>query len=316
MTTNKLGRYKSDYNSINGFADAVWNLPIPWVVDSDQKDFSASIEHKLLSKNTLAAVTFSPCECYRPETKPDDDAPHLCLTLQMEGVQQMAWDESRESLMSGEVILWDSRKSMSLKNWNLASAYNFWFPLDQMERRIGDVGMIIGHKLKYSDPRVKILSSFMQSVYAEIDRLPELAQNRIMDSAIDLMFSCLHPKVDEITFVGSKSASRKNELHREAQQYISTHEDLSEISPAEVASYLGISTRYLQYLFTEAGMTFSSCVGKVRLERARSALVSSSFRSCSITEIAHRFGFFDGSHFNKSFKQVYGLTPSQYRKSN
>ncbi|MEO0033977.1 MAG: hypothetical protein RIS94_3735 [Pseudomonadota bacterium] len=89
--------------------------------------------------------------------------------------------------------------------------------------------------------------------------------------------------------------------------------ELDSLSPADVAVKLGISVRYLQTLFASRGLTFSASISQIRVERARRALRSDRFACCSITEIAHLFGFCDASHFNRVFKRQYGLTPSTYR---
>lgn len=57
--------------------------------------------------------------------------------------------------------------------------------------------------------------------------------------------------------------------------------------------------------------TLGEYVRNVRVERS---LAFMSSRNLSLTEIAARCGFADQSHFNRSFKQIMGITPSTYRK--
>ena len=83
----------------------------------------------------------------------------------------------------------------------------------------------------------------------------------------------------------------------------------------DVAQALGIGTRYLHKIFAASGLTFSTWVGHERLERAHQALINPRLRSLTTTEIAHRFGYYDSSHFNRSFKRRFGLTPAAYRAS-
>ena len=49
---------------------------------------------------------------------------------------------------------------------------------------------------------------------------------------------------------------------------------------------------------------------RLRLEKAV-ALINAS-RNMSITEIAHAVGFFDQSHFTRTFRQAYGVTPARF----
>lgn len=84
------------------------------------------------------------------------------------------------------------------------------------------------------------------------------------------------------------------------------------ISLDEVARVVHLSPSYFSRLFkSEAGQTFSEYLQTVRIERAKSFLKNG---GCSLTEIAEKTGFFDQSHFIKTFKQATGVTPGLYRR--
>jgi AraC family transcriptional regulator len=57
--------------------------------------------------------------------------------------------------------------------------------------------------------------------------------------------------------------------------------------------------------------TFGEYLRKVRVEKSLSFLPN---KNLSLTEIAFRCGFADQSHFLRSFKQINGVKPSEYRK--
>ncbi len=72
--------------------------------------------------------------------------------------------------------------------------------------------------------------------------------------------------------------------------------------------------KYLGRLFiSDTGMTFHQYLNKIRTERAKSLLEISDL---SILNIAFECGFDSVSYFNRVFKQAFGMTPSEYRKSN
>lgn len=81
----------------------------------------------------------------------------------------------------------------------------------------------------------------------------------------------------------------------------------------QAAMRQGISTRYVQMLFEEAGTTFSEFALERRLEAARAMLTSPRYAALSITEIAMEAGFGDLSYFNRRFKLNYHMTPSDLR---
>jgi AraC-like DNA-binding protein len=82
-----------------------------------------------------------------------------------------------------------------------------------------------------------------------------------------------------------------------------------------LAAWQGVSPRYVQMLFEEAGTTFSAYSLERRLDAARRMLTSPRYRSWSITAIALEAGFNDLSYFNRCFKRRFLRTPTDVRVS-
>lgn len=87
----------------------------------------------------------------------------------------------------------------------------------------------------------------------------------------------------------------------------------TQLNLEQLAVRQGISPRYVQMLFEEAGTTFSDFALERRLDAARSMLASPRYATWSVTEIALEAGFGDLSHFNRRFKRRYQMTPSDLR---
>src|SRR5689334_7986713 len=84
-----------------------------------------------------------------------------------------------------------------------------------------------------------------------------------------------------------------------------------EVSWADVASYVSLSESRLRHLFTaETGMSPRQVFTKLRLAQAKELLAE---KQLTIEQVALRVGWHDRSHFDRRFKQTYGLTPAQYR---
>ena len=80
-----------------------------------------------------------------------------------------------------------------------------------------------------------------------------------------------------------------------------------------LATQQGISPRYVQMLFEDAGTTFGEYALERRLDAARRMLNSPRYESWSITAIALEAGFGDISYFNRRFKKRFLMTPSDVR---
>ena len=80
---------------------------------------------------------------------------------------------------------------------------------------------------------------------------------------------------------------------------------------AAVARHVGLSTRQLDRLFARhLGKSFAAHYRSLRLESARELLRHSTL---TISEIAIACGFANASHFSRSYKDEFGLTPGGQR---
>jgi len=88
-----------------------------------------------------------------------------------------------------------------------------------------------------------------------------------------------------------------------------------QLSLQDVARRQGISPRYVQMLFEQAGTSYSAFVLQRRLEVSCGLLQSPRYGGWTITEIALEAGFGDVSYFNRCFKRRYRMTPSDMRRA-
>jgi AraC-like DNA-binding protein len=87
------------------------------------------------------------------------------------------------------------------------------------------------------------------------------------------------------------------------------------LCPALVAARFGISIRTLHMRFAATGQSFRSWLLDRRLEASSAALKDPRERNTDIANIAYRFGFSDLSHFHRTFRARYGMTPRAWRQS-
>jgi len=99
-------------------------------------------------------------------------------------------------------------------------------------------------------------------------------------------------------------------LVQRAREYIEKHKTEA-IALADVARAAGASVFHFCKVFHKStGLTFTDYVARVRLEDARTQLLNPNRR---ISEIAYDVGFQSLTQFNRTFKRVFGQSPTEFR---
>lgn len=86
------------------------------------------------------------------------------------------------------------------------------------------------------------------------------------------------------------------------------------LCPEGIAAACGISVRYLNALFRDAGdLSLGQWIRELRLEAARGQLADRARRE-PIAQVAQRWGFLDQAQFSRQFKARFGVTPRDMRR--
>ncbi|MBE6611600.1 MAG: helix-turn-helix transcriptional regulator, partial [Ruminococcaceae bacterium] len=118
--------------------------------------------------------------------------------------------------------------------------------------------------------------------------------------------------------VSNKAAARpdcamRSAYVKKAVSYLYTHY-ADPVCLDDVACFINISSCYLSSLFTEyAGCSFVKFLRQLRIDKAKQAL---SETNRSVLQIAHDCGFGSISTFERAFRTVVGISPTDFRKQN
>ncbi len=81
-----------------------------------------------------------------------------------------------------------------------------------------------------------------------------------------------------------------------------------------VAQQLSVTPQYLSFAFKLGlGINFSQYLAYTRLQYAAHSMLNTRE---SITDICFDCGFENFSHFSRSFKRLFGISPREYRSAN
>lgn len=107
-----------------------------------------------------------------------------------------------------------------------------------------------------------------------------------------------------------QSANAGNFIVRAALDYMQEH-CTRHITLSDVAEQVFVSQWHLSKLINRhMGQSFLDLLSGMRIERAKALLKNPSMR---VHEVAEQAGFSDVAHFSRSFKNLVGKTPGEYR---
>jgi AraC-like DNA-binding protein len=153
-------------------------------------------------------------------------------------------------------------------------------------------------------------------LHSAIDRIPKITAEEIrpLETAItEFLFAAVATASAANTVIdGSRT---RNAIVLRATQLLEAQLCDPELSPTTAAQQLGISVRYLQKLFEEAGENVNHYIRRRRLERSYEELMDPLYQQQSISEISFRWGFNDSAYFSRTFKDLFGVSPSHHRES-
>ncbi|MFI5897827.1 helix-turn-helix domain-containing protein [Actinoplanes sp. NPDC051513] len=134
---------------------------------------------------------------------------------------------------------------------------------------------------------------------------------RLGTAVLDLLAAAFAARLGRDTVVPFETRQRVL-LHR-IHAFIEDHLADPDLSPHTIAAAHHVSVRYLYKLFDTQQTTVAAWIRHRRLDRARHDLQHPELRDRTITAIAARWGFSSPAHFNRVFRNAYGVAPGEYR---
>lgn len=159
----------------------------------------------------------------------------------------------------------------------------------------------------------RVFSKILTSLAGVFETMKTSELRPIELSLTEFLISCILAESGEIA-LGGAAASKAAHFNRVCQT-IETYLGDPALDTKYVAEREGVSVRYLQKLFSSSGKTFGTYIRARRLERCREDLLSPVYANISITEICFRWGFSSSAHFSRAFREHFGISPREFRRS-
>ncbi|GGL35770.1 hypothetical protein GCM10011588_58230 [Nocardia jinanensis] len=186
-----------------------------------------------------------------------------------------------------------------------SAAYAFQVPRTEIEHRVRPrTHMNLVFEMNRGLGR--IAADMIRAAHAEQSRLSEREFNAVCDRVVELL--CM-------LAVGETKpqAAHRAQVAESIRRHLRAHIGRSDVRLPAVAHALGWSPRQLRVVLHEDGTTFRDLRREEALRVARE-LLTDPRATMTIAELATRCGF-TAAWFSAAFKERYGVTPREFRRS-
>lgn len=269
--------------------------------------FGGRVEATKLGSTGLALVSTSACTVRR---RPVDiqqltEAPYL-IKFQAKG--ESIWTQRGRDvhLRPGDFVVSSTAEPYTLRFLDAYEMPVMTLSPQTMRRLTADPDQFLGVRFSGDEADCGLLSRFVSDVVARMNALQEPMISRIESNILNLLGGVLCARARH----GLISAEQKLS---QIKTYIADHLHDRELSPATVAASFRISVRQLHALFESEPVSVGRYIRRCRVEACRRALLAESAMTVSLTDLALSWGFYDLSHMTRSFREEFGVTPTDYR---
>lgn len=285
---------------------------LPWRValsePRSERVFHAWVRRWWIDDLALLDCECGPCSGVRARREiADTGGEFVAVLITRAGAETVSQDDAEANLRPGDAVAWDSTRPARFAVWEPLAKRSLLIPWAALEEFDGRRWMTGAVKLNGAAPASRLLTSYLDTLRQALPELSPVAVRAARNAAIELFLGALRAEGD-VPVTGTARSALRPAMDR----FIDRHLLDEAIAPAAIAAAHGVSVRTVNRIFQASGQTVSEVVRIRRLARAREELAGS---DRPVATIAYRWGFSDTSHFSRSFKARYGLSPRDYRRA-
>lgn len=242
-----------------------------------------------------------------------NDRNHVYLGVHVRGPVTVLHERAKTPLEPNDLVFCDPARRHLLQFGEDCQMIFFRVPRCYLGITESELDQVLGIPVRGGEGIGALASDFLTALAAKAEFRRSTIGDRRARTAVHLLSVLVVELLETDTTDETDDASGTgNEMLSRIRAHIEEHLMDPDLSPDSIARAHHISVRYLQRLFQNDGSTVSQWVRQRRLEFCRFELGRSN-RKITMAAVAHRWGFSSPSHFSRTFRGAYGMSPSEWQ---
>ncbi|MGG8408819.1 helix-turn-helix domain-containing protein [Streptomyces sp. 12297] len=323
------------------FSDMVAREVVPTAISSERPaEFRAEAAVLDLGELRVSRLAYAPLRSRRtPALIRRGDPEQYQLAMVSKGSMVMSQHGNECHAHAGDLVFWDtSRPSDARAPAPDAPDHQLvilQLPRNALPLQAHRLDRLLARRIPGGSGTAAMLASFMSNLVDHGDQCAPAELGRLGAVAADLAATCLaqHLGAGELLPAEVRARAQLRRIHA----FIEHHLGDPDLSPSVIAARHSMSVRSLHQLFRNHGHSqdrpekekpneretekerereresVHALIRRRRLERCRADLARTGPRAHPVGVIAARWGFSGPAVFSRSFREAYGLSPSEFR---
>jgi AraC-like DNA-binding protein len=264
-----------------------------------------------LGRLSILTVTTTPMTVRRTvRLARADPEPSIVVELQLAGRRSVVQYNRRTVLSPGDLILLDARRPYQWTSMDGNHQHSIRVPRADLALTDHALARVAGSRLGPRNPVANLAAAYLTRLVGD-QRLAAEADLDVFEApTIELIRAVV------ATQLGGGVLAREpmeNTLALRIMEFTRQHLTDPDLSAAKIAAAQNISVRHLYTTLSRSGIVLGEWIRVRRLEGCRRELARSAVAGRTISAIARAWGFGDATHFSRTFREAFGMSPREWR---
>lgn len=233
---------------------------------------------------------------------------HIGLTVYLEGGCSLDIEGRAAEVQPGEIFFLDMTRPSSLQISDFKSL-TLVLPRSLLAPYVADLDSLHGKILPGTSPLNRMLAAHMRMLCIQAPTLDIPDMHAAARGTAAMIAAFLGASVDGRELISQVAAGASLETYR---RMIDANLHDPDMGPEFLCQRLGVSRAKLYRMFEPLGGV-SQHIQRRRLMRAYQIFIDPAQARERVSTVAARCGFANVSAFNRAFRQIYGMSPTELR---